>query len=118
MSADALIQKIGLQPEIACSVGSRRANPSGELLDGFYPTSYCCFDMVREGFGDFTEALAPLLDQLDGKEDAFRQIASTGGRSELYVGVFVEGSSGFTLTGADIKRLAELSLELSVEVYP
>ncbi|MFI8570767.1 DUF4279 domain-containing protein [Stenotrophomonas bentonitica] len=116
--AEALIAAIGLEPDVAYSVGSRRTNPSGELLDGFYRTSYCTFGLLRKAPGDFTEALAPLLDQLENNQATFHHIALTGGRTELYVGVFFEGSSGFTLGTADMRRLAELSLELSIEVYP
>jgi len=118
MPVQELIEAVGLEPQIAHSVGARRLTPAGEPLDGFYRTSYCNFDLVEKAFGDFTEALAPLLSQLDGKQSIFRQIALTGGRTELYVGVFVEGDSGFTLATDDMRRMAELSLELSVEVYP
>lgn len=62
--------------------------------------------------------LSDWIDQLKVSQELFRQIALTGGRTELYVGVFVEGDSGFTLATDDMRRLAELSLELSVEVYP
>lgn len=118
MPAQELIEAIGMEPQVACSVGARRVNPVGELLDGVYRASYCSFDLEVKASGDFTEALAPLLSQLDGKQSLFRQIALTGGRTELYVGVFVDGDSGFTLAIDDMRRLAELSLELSVEVYP
>lgn len=118
MPAQEMIEAVGLEPQITHSVGARRLTPAGELLDGFYRTSCCSFDLVVQATGDFTEALAPLLSQLDGKQSIFRQIALTGGRTELYVGVFVEGDSGFTLATDDMRRMAELSLELSVEVYP
>lgn len=118
MPAQELIEAIGMEPQLACSVGARRVNPVGELLDGVYRASYCSFDLVLKVPGDFTEALAPLLDQLEKNRSIFRQIALTGGRTEFYVGVFVEGSSGFTLSTSDMRRMAELSLELSVEVYP
>ncbi|MBJ7514739.1 MAG: hypothetical protein JHC82_00310 [Stenotrophomonas sp.] len=118
MPAQEMIEAVGLEPRISQSVGLRRATPAGEFLDGFYRASYCNFRLVMKAPGRFTEALAPLLDQLGGNRDIFRQIALTGGRTELYVGVFVEGDSGFTLAIDDISRMAELSLELSVEVYP
>jgi hypothetical protein len=118
MPAQELIEAIGLDSQFAYSVGARRVNPVRELLDGVYRASYCSFDLEVKASGDFTEALAPLLSQLEGNQSIFRQIALTGGRSELYVGVFVEGDSGFTLAIDDMRRLADLSLELSVEVYP
>lgn len=118
MPAQEMIEAVRLEPRIAQSVGLRRTTPAGEFLDGFYRASYCNFRLVTKAPGRFTEALAPLLDKLEGNQSIFRQIALTGGRIELYVGVFVEGDSGFTLAIDDMRRMAELSLELSVEVYP
>jgi len=40
-----------------------------------------------------------------------------GGRSELFVGVFAEGVTGFTLEPPVMMELSELSLELSVDIY-
>jgi hypothetical protein len=46
-----------------------------------------------------------------------REIRDTGGRSELFIGVFVEGTSGFILDIKDMLKLADMSLDLDVEYY-
>ena len=54
---------------------------------------------------------------IEGLRNYLKEIKDSGGRSELFVGAFVEGTSGFVLDVNDMSELADMSLDLSVEYY-
>jgi len=45
------------------------------------------------------------------------ELDSEGGKSELFVGFFSEESIGFILQAKDLRSLADLCLDLAVEIY-
>lgn len=116
-AAETLTKMLDLKSSVVNSVGSARATPRGNLLGGVYKDTYCSFRMIEKAPGSFTDALATLFVQLKTNEQNFSKILTEGGRSEIYVGVFAESSTGFTVSMDHMRTLADLSLDLSVEVY-
>ena len=67
---------------------------------------------------DLAAALADVLGQLSPKKAFFVNLSASGGRSELFVGWFFhEGNSGDVLDHKLLGRLAELCMDLSLDVY-
>ncbi|WP_349984703.1 hypothetical protein ABRP17_010470 [Stenotrophomonas sp. WHRI 8082] len=116
-AADTLTKMLNLNPSVAHSVGLARTTPLGKSLAGFYKSTYCSFSMVESTPGSFTDALEMLLGNLKPNEDNFKKIVTEGGRSEIFVGVFTESSTGFIVSMDHMRTLANLSLDLSVEIY-
>jgi hypothetical protein len=63
------------------------------------------------------DGISDLLPGLIGLKDYFQALKAGGGRLELFVGVFTDESSGFTLDTDRMLALAALNLALSVEFY-
>ncbi|MGS0537601.1 hypothetical protein ACQEPV_001390 [Xanthomonas oryzae pv. oryzicola] len=116
-SSSKIVDQVGLKSNFLQNVGDRRKNPNGKELDGFYKQSYCTFSISEKVCGYFVDGLNSALPILKEKRDYFSKIRREGGRLDLFVGVFVESSSGFILKSVDMGDLAELGIDLSVELY-
>lgn len=91
--------------------------PKGRLLEGKYKETYCSFTLIKKKVGYFPDGVRELLPFLGSHKEYLSKLRSAGGRSELYVGVFVEKSAGFVLSVADMSALAGLCLDVAVEYY-
>ena len=89
----------------------------GKLLEGAYPETYCSFPLALGVLGNFVDGVRSVMPTIERLGNYLREIRDSGGRSELFVGVFVEGASGFTLQVNDMAELTKLSLDLCVEHY-
>lgn len=114
---EAIAKALTLKPTFGYSVGEQRKTPKGSLLEGVNKKTYCCFDLLPKQAGDFTGGIRQLIPRLNPHASYFQKLTQEGGRAELFVGVFTEETSGFTLSIQDMMTLVNLFLELSVEVY-
>ncbi|CBL45673.1 Hypothetical protein HDN1F_20900 [gamma proteobacterium HdN1] len=112
-----IVQSMGMTPKFSYSVGSPRATPKGRPLEGVYKNSYCSFTLLEKQGGDFVDGIKKIFVLLESHKEYFRLLTSEGGKTELFVGVFADGTVGFSLGVEEMRALADLSLELSVEVY-
>lgn len=110
--------KVGRKSSIGYTVGEMRASPDGSPLPGINARSFCTFDMIRKDPGDFTDGVQKLVVQLDPIRSALNEMKASGGTVELFVGFFIDGDAGFTLTAELSKGVAELGLDLGVCIYP
>ncbi|EGM79577.1 hypothetical protein Rhein_0035 [Rheinheimera sp. A13L] len=117
LTCNEITETIGLYPKFSYSVGEPRRTPRGDTLEGFYKETYCCFDVIPTKTGDFTDDIEQIVTQLSGLTSYFANLTAEGGRVEIFVGIFSDETVGFTLTTKDMIALANLSLELSVEIY-
>lgn len=113
----AITESLGMAPEFAHSVGAPRLTPKGLLLEGVYKETYCSFALVKKQAGYFVDGVKSLLPLLTSHSEYLHRVRDTGGRAELYIGVFVEESSGFVFPIEDMSALVGLSLDLAVEYY-
>lgn len=108
---------LGMRPDVANCVGSARTTPAGHPLEGEYKETYCAFTLQSKREGYFVDEVRALLPKIGLHANFFSDVKSSGGKSELYIGVFVEESAGFTLSAEDMATLGKIGLELSVEYY-
>ncbi len=74
--------------------------------------------LIDRDDGWFTDGIDRVSSLLNTHRTFLQSIQDTGGSSELYVGVFVEGeTTGFTADVTLIATLADLRVNLSVEIY-
>ncbi len=116
-TSESIIEAIGLRARFANSVGRPRVTPTGAPLEGTYVETYCSFRLKEKVDGYFVDGIHDLMPTLEGFRTYLREIRDTGGRSELFIGVFVERTSGFVLEMKDMSKLVDTSLDLYVEYY-
>ncbi|CBL45180.1 Hypothetical protein HDN1F_15970 [gamma proteobacterium HdN1] len=112
-----IIKSIGMVPKFSYSVGSPRATPKGRPLEGVYKHSYCSFTLLEKQEGYFVDGIKKMFVFLEPHKEYFRLLTCEGGKAELFVGIFADGTVGFGLGVEEMRVLSGLSLELSVEVY-
>ena len=117
LTSEPIVESIGMLPEFCHSVGTPRKTPTGQLLDGLYDQTYCTFPLTKKKLGRFDDGVRELMPRLAFHAEYFRQLRASGGSAELYIGVFFEDWSGFELGCQDMKALADLGLDLGVELY-
>ncbi len=115
--SQSIIEQIGLEARFPQSVGEQRKNPNGQALEGFYKETYCSFTLAEKKAGYFVDGLNDFLPFLLERRAYFKKVRSDGGRLDLFVGVFIEASSGFVLTATEMHTFTELEIDLSVEFY-
>jgi hypothetical protein len=67
--------------------------------------------------GSLHESLANLCLMLEPHTDFFRQISSTGGRAEFFVGWFPNGQAGEVLSHTLLRMIADLRVDLALDIY-
>ena len=81
-----------------------------------YQETYCSFRLHEETcYVD--DALEQVLAKILVYQDFIDRFVETGGHSELFIGVFNEENSGFTLDLDLLSKCLELKTELSFDVY-
>jgi hypothetical protein len=111
---------LGINPSRSWRAGEPRCTPKGRPLEGTWPESYWTAE-VTEGQWPKTrlvEAISGLLDQFAAHKDFFHQIRLQGGKVELFVGWFFDGQGGDVFSHDLLCRMANLSIDLSLDIYP
>jgi hypothetical protein len=62
--------------------------------------------------------LLDTLEHLREHQEFLRTVSGTGGRASLFIGVFMQGNTGFSLDPTLSKLAAELGIALDFDVYP
>lgn len=108
---------IGLLPSVSNNVGTPRLTPKGQVLDGSYTQTYWLHKWTLPEGSEIETSLLTALDTLRSKAEFFKKLNSTGGRSELFVGVFLNKNAGVELNTNLVRQLADAGLGLSFDVY-
>lgn len=114
-----IVESLGMTPRVSHAAGAPRTTPTGQPLDGLYKETFCVCNLIDQQRGWFVEGVSELLPSLAKHREFLSSIADTGGSSELYIGVFVDGSdsAGFTLGTSVMEALADLRVQLAAEFY-
>jgi hypothetical protein len=107
-------------PSRSWSAHERRSTPSSETLEGAWPETYWTAKVTAGEWPgkDLPAAIAELLDQLESSRGFLAKIRSEGGAVELFVGWFFDGQSGEVFDCGLLARIADLKIDLSLDVYP
>jgi hypothetical protein len=111
---------LGLNPSRSWRAGEVRTTPKGNPLEGRYSDSYWVVQLGNGRWPDKTLAavINERLDQLARHQALFQRIRAEGGMVEFFVGWFVEGNSGDVFACDLLARMADLKIDLSLDVYP
>lgn len=120
----ALISKaVGLEPKRTWRAGEQRATPKGQPLEGTNPESYWCADISGETPEDgdqqcLEDFIFGESSRLAAAGDFLRSLRKTGGRTEIFVGLYGRWNYGFEFSPNLLSQLSSLGLALSLDVYP
>lgn len=117
ITADEIALLMGLTPSRHWNVGEARTTPKGQVLEGVWETSYATFRLVDKQRSTLSQVLSTCERQLVDRAEVLEQIRKAGGTSELFVGWFLERDGGDTLPSELLRGLANLGLDLSLDVY-
>jgi hypothetical protein len=107
-------------PSRSWKANEPRSTPSGQLLGGVWPETYWTAKVASGEWPgkDLSAAITELLDQLESSRSFFAKIRSEGGTVEFFVGWFFDGQSGGVFDSELLARIADLKIDLSLDVYP
>ena len=117
MRSEQITKTLSLVPEFSWTAGDRKATPEGEELPGRRKESYWCYALPPSG-QPIESSIARLNDSLASKQHVLVDIVATGGRIEYFVGWFSSENSGFVLKCELLRQLADLKIDLALDIYP
>ena len=124
MDPGAFSKSLRLKPSNAWKAGESRRTPAGQPLKGINRESFWTARLIQKRYAttphrSLEASLASEVKRLQKHRALFRRIQRTGGRAELFVGIF--GQNGFNFGGElDTDLLAgftKLGLSLGLDIY-
>ncbi|HBB34230.1 MAG TPA: hypothetical protein DDZ80_17965 [Cyanobacteria bacterium UBA8803] len=117
MTPEEISANLSLKPEISWMVGTQRKTPQGRLLEGYYESTYWCFNLEENQYIGLAEALETFTNNLEAYKNLFIHIRSTGGRIEYFIGWFADLNSGEIFNYQFLSKLADLQIDISLDIY-
>ena len=118
LTPDEITLALSLEPSIAHRIGDIRTTPKGTVLPGSRPDTRWRHVRRHETTGQwFASKVAELLAELEPHRDFLRALRATGGRAEVIVQFLGDGYFGDALPVPTLSRLADLDLELGLEIF-
>jgi hypothetical protein len=111
---------VGLTPSRYWRAGEPRTTPRDKPLEGIWPHTYWTARVMEgewPGKG-LQVAIGELLDQLELSKGFLEKVHSEGGTVEFFIGWFFDGQSGGVFDCGLLARMADLKIDLSLDVYP
>lgn len=115
--SDEITTALGLSPSLRNDVGAPRKTPAGQVLDGLYAQTYWLYKFGFPKGTEVEDCILKALESLSSKREFLKGVISTGGRCELFIGVFLEKNAGVELEANLVRQLADAGLGLSFDVY-
>ena len=113
----AIANELGLQASHSWAAGEARETPEGTPLSGVRKECYCTFDIASGDDGEVAGRLRAALSQFKPQRDFLRQISSSGGSLMSYVFWYPAGDTGEVFSVALLHEMADLGIELGINVY-
>ena len=102
--------------------GDQRSAQQGKTLEGVYKESYCYFSLVKNPQKSTVEspsqAIERALASLVPLQADLQNHARSGGELEFFLSLYIESNSGETFHPELIRKLADLKMRLSIDIYP
>lgn len=116
MASAAISTALGIEAKFASTVGERRETPAGNQLGGNNYRTYWSARLENDSTTSLDDTLCSVLPKLESKREFLREVVSSGGEIELYVGWFLMQNDGASLSPELLARLGALKIRLSVDV--
>lgn len=107
---------LSLAPLIAHSVGDNRSTPKGRALAGVWPATF--WTAKIDSCDSLESTLLHVVVLLESHRDFVLRLTKTGGSVEIFIGIFLSQPYGFSVSSDLIRRIAELSVFITFDIYP
>ena len=109
-----------LNPFRTWRAGEPRATPRGTPLEGTNRGTYWAVDIAEGEFPskELEAVIGEALDRLVPYRGFFQRIRLEGGDAEFFVGWFFDEQSGAAFDCDLMARMADLKIDLALDVYP
>jgi hypothetical protein len=113
----AVTSALGLKPDVTGRVGE---HIGGNPRYAIYETNVWVYRYTETDTVAFTEQLSDFIGRLEHRAAAMRELlARPGVTAELFLGFASgNGQGGFTLPASLLARIANLGLDISLDLYP
>lgn len=98
--------------------GSPRRTPIGEPLPGVYKESYWTSRTEFDCEDGFNIPIAAIIDRLMEHAEILDEFTWSGGKIEIYLQLPGFVNNGDAIDAALLKKMAKMSIELAIEVFP
>lgn len=109
--------RVGMNAAHAHDVGAQRRTPSGEELVGTYRETYCSFNIGKGEARSLDDAVSNFCLTNSDKFNDFDKIVKSGGRIELFIGLFVKENFGIELKPVVLEALSRAHIALAFDCY-
>jgi hypothetical protein len=113
-----ITKTLGLSPQHSAIAGTVRKGPKGAILPGLHKTSAWSHSYRIERHRLFFSEIVKMIDRLEPHKALLTELADSGGYLSLIVDLPGDVNLGSDLGWRDMARLADLHIDLGVEVYP
>jgi hypothetical protein len=117
MDVEQICDRLGLEPKRKWTAGRRRETPKGLPLTGVNRSTYCCFQLEHAEGVQLADFLDDCSDKLCRHKDFFKELRSTGGSLEYFIGWYSDRNSGQVFNLGLLCKLVALGIELSIDFY-
>ena len=107
-----------LKAWVTNTVSEARRTPKGNPLEGINRETRCSFELSKGDDQSLLEEIAEWNLRFLDKKAFFEEFAASGGKMEYFLGLFLDGNSGFDLPPEEMGKMRELGITLSLDIYP
>lgn len=123
MDPDAITRGLDKVPTRTCRAGDARSTPKGTPLEGTYKETYWYSELIPTDGGasiieGLEDRLSYLAHDLSPRSEFISSLRASGGRVELFIGLYGDRNFGFELPPQTVATLAAIGLALSFDIYP
>jgi Domain of unknown function (DUF4279) len=106
---------LGLKPDYAHTAGdSNKCN--GKEISNFSEGQWSLISQANPE-APLEDHLQSILDRLKGREAALNQLRQENRAMDIFIGVFADSNTGFEISKKSISIIANLSIDLSFDIY-
>ena len=118
LTAEEISDELQLEPCLTQTVGQKMKTPKGDLLENICSETFWLHKFIASSpilnLEDFLNEITNLLSY---KSNFLNLVTSTGGRSELFCGIFLNTNMGVDLDNQLMKKITDLSLSVGLDIY-
>jgi hypothetical protein len=114
---DVISRSIPLEPTRFHRAGEPRRTPTGQPLEGNYPSTHWFAELPTRDGEDLSGFLAGMTRTLEPAATFLQQIAAEGGRTECFLGVFAFALCDQLFPAEQLATLGKLCVDLRIDYY-
>ncbi len=113
-----VLAPLGIIPMHSKVAGAARVGVKGQSLPGTYRFSFWNWSRQIKGDRDFAAAALRLAETLAPHRELFQTLKGSGGSVAISLALIGSNNIDATLFVRDMARLADLGIDLDIEVFP